>query len=162
MTVSPPELTEPEPAQAYAASSPPPRRGPRLVRIAPIVALVGLALAAAGFVVGLRPLRTPVQDCGTAFGFLLDGRVEEFGDPANPPAGLTRAEVEEANANPCQERAAHRALPGLVLLLAGGAISLGAVLAEVAWRFVHRRRAVPAAPAAATDEPLAAPPPSNA
>ncbi len=143
MTVPIPGLVEPDPAPDGAPEAP--RRAPAgLARVAPVVALVGLVLVAVGLVIGLRPLRTPIQDCGTSFGFLLDGRLDQFGDPDNPPRGTTEAQVQAANDTPCQERAAHRALPALVLIVAGTLVGLLAAATEAIWR-TARRRSAPAA-----------------
>jgi hypothetical protein len=107
-----------------------------------VVATIGAVVALVGIVVMLRPVSTPVQDCGTALGFLLDGGVNEFADPANPPAGLTAAQVTANNTRPCRERVADTARPGLALFLAGTLTATAAAITEVSvrgWRW-HRRR----------------------
>lgn len=108
------------------------------------VALAGLVVAFIGMAVLLRPLRTPIQDCGTAIGFLLDGRVDEVANPDDPPEGTTEADVADNNAERCQERAANRARPAGVAVVGGTLIALIAVLVEIIvrwrWRVAARRR----------------------
>ncbi len=89
------------------------------MRITAAVALLGVLVALVGLGLGLRPLATPTQDCGTAATFLLQGLPNEYVDPSNPPEGITRAEAEANNAEPCQERAGNRALPAGVLVVGG-------------------------------------------
>ncbi len=121
---------------APRGSQPP---GTRIVRATAAVALVGVLVALLGLALGLRPLATPTQDCGTAATFLLHGRVNEFVDPADPPAGITRAEAEANNAEPCQERAGNRALPAGLLVVGGTTVGVLALLTEAVVRFrVHR------------------------
>jgi hypothetical protein len=136
-----PESTAPV-ATAETADTPqtPPREpGARLVRVTAVVALVSVLLALVGLGLGLRPLATPTQDCGTAATFLLQGRVNEYVNPADPPSGITRAEAEANNAEPCQERAGNRALPAGVLLVGGTLVAAVAVLVESVVRFrLHR------------------------
>lgn len=114
-----------------------PPRPPATVRVTAWVALAGLVVAALGIVVLLRPLRTPIQDCGTAAGFLLDGRVDLVANPDDPPPGTTRADVLDNNAERCQERAANRARSAIVVVVVGALIGLTAVLVEavVRWRW---------------------------
>ncbi len=123
-------------------TTPPPRR-PTTVTVTAWVALVGLVVAFVGIGIMLLPLRTPTQDCGTAAGFLLDGRVDELINPDDPPAGITKAEALDNNANRCQERAANRARPAGVAVVAGTLLGLVAVLTEVGvrwrWRAATRR-----------------------
>ena len=135
---------EPPPPLPVTVMTPPPLRGARvpgarLVRITAAVALVGVLVALVGLALGLRPLATPTQDCGTAATFLLQGRANEYIDPANPPEGITRAEAEANNAEPCQERAGNRALPAGVMLVGGVTVAVVALLVEGAARFrLHR------------------------
>lgn len=131
----------PDGGMERSPSSAPARAANRPPRWAPIVACLGLVLAAAGFVIGLQPLDTPVQDCGTAFGFLLDGRIDVIADPAAPPNGLRADQVEAANANRCQERAGNRARPALTMIVVGVAIGLTAASGEAIWRRVIHSRA---------------------
>ncbi len=115
-----------------------------LFRISALVATIGVVIALVGIALMLRPVSTPVQDCGTALGFLLDGGVNEFADPTDPPEGLTAAEVSDNNTRPCRERVADTARPGLALFLAGTLGATGAAVTEVTargWRW-HRRRTV--------------------
>lgn len=120
----------------------PPRR-PTAVRVTAWVALAGLVVAFIGMAVLLRPLRTPIQDCGTAAGFLLDGRVDQVANPDDPPEGATKADVLDNNAERCQERAANRARPAGAAVVGGTLIALIAVLVEVIvrwrWRVASRR-----------------------
>jgi len=99
-------------------------------------------LAAVGLFVATRTVRTPLQDCGAAAAFLLDGRVDVVGDPDAPPAGATRADVVDNNGRRCQERAADQARPGALLILVGTGLGLAAAGAEalVRWRWRRRRR----------------------
>ena len=124
-----PEDPSPEPIDPRVAPAPAPPVGPRARRlhaVTVVVATVGVLIALVGLVWGTRPLATPTQDCGTAFSFLLEGRIDVFVDPADPPAGVTPSEAEANNAEPCQERSADRAKP------AAGVVVGGTVLAAVA------------------------------
>lgn len=112
----------------------PPRR-PTSVTVTAWVALAGLVVAFIGIGVLLLPLRTPLQDCGTAAGFLLDGRVDEVANPDDPPAGTTKADVLDNNATRCQERAANRARPAGMAVVGGTLVGLVAVLAEAGMRW---------------------------
>lgn len=116
---------------------PPPTR---LFRATAIVATVGVLVALLGLGLLLRPVRTPIQDCGTQIGFLLDGRANEYADPNNPPKGLTGEEVEAINANPCRSRVADKAKPAGVLLLVGVGSASGAALTEMGVRGLGWRR----------------------
>lgn len=124
--------------------TPPPLRGSRapgarLVRATAALSLVGVLVALLGIGLALRPLSTPTQDCGTAASFLLQGRANEFVDPSNPPEGITAAQAEANNAEPCQERAGNRALPAGALVVGGTVLGLVAVLVESVTRFrLHR------------------------
>lgn len=135
---------EPPPPLPVTVMTPPPLRGTRvpgarLVRITAAVALLGVLVALVGLGLGLRPLATPTQDCGTAATFLLQGRPNEYVDPSNPPEGITSAEAEANNAEPCQERAGNRALPAGLLLVGGITVAVVALLVEGAARFrLHR------------------------
>lgn len=99
-----------------------------LATLGVVVALVGVAILA-------LPVHSPLQDCGTAFGFLVDGRVDVYGDPANPPEGLTRAEVEATNAKPCRPRVADRARPAAVAILSGLVLAVAAAIVEIVVRW---------------------------
>lgn len=120
----------------------PPRR-PATVTVMAWVALVGLVVAFVGVGIMLLPLSTPTQDCGTAAGFLLDGRVDEVVNPDDPPAGITKDEALDNNANRCQERAANRARPAGLAVVGGTLLGLIAVLTEAVvrwrWRLASRR-----------------------
>lgn len=143
----PTELGETPPATAAAevptdvVVATPPARGSRFVRATAITALLGALLALAGIWVATRPVTTPVQDCGSAAAFLLDGRVDQLADPEDPPEGLTRAAVVDNNDRPCQERAAAQAGPGAVMIVAGTALGLLAGLVEALGRWWLRARA---------------------
>ena len=120
-----------------------PRRARRLEATA-VLATLGVVVALIGLALSARPLATPTQDCGTAFTFLVAGRVNEFVDPGNPPTGVTRAEAEANNAEPCQERAANRAVPAAVAVVAGTGLGLLAAGLEALFRLrlgraQHRR-----------------------
>jgi hypothetical protein len=117
------------------------RPGQRAVQITAITALAGVVAALVGLALVARPLRTPTQDCGTALTFLVSGGVNEYVDPSNPPEGITAADAEDNNADPCQERAGDRALPALLLVVGGTAIGVGALIAEWSLRDRMRRRA---------------------
>lgn len=113
---------------------------PTPLRITAGLAIVGVLLAAFGLYRATRTVETPVQDCGVAAAFILDGRVNEFADPDEPPAGLTAAQVRDNNDDPCQERAADQAGPGALLIVTGTAVGLGAVVVEALFRWRWRRR----------------------
>lgn len=100
-----------------------PRRARRL-QVTAAVATLGVVVALVGLGLSARPLATPTQDCGTALTFLAAGRVDEFVDPGNPPEGVTRAEAEANNDEPCQERAADRAVPAGLAVVGGTAVGL--------------------------------------
>ncbi|MCB0977071.1 MAG: hypothetical protein KDB02_06390 [Acidimicrobiales bacterium] len=102
--------------------------------------MAGIVAVLAGAWMATRTVETPVQDCGVAAVYLLDGRVDVLADPANPPEGLTAAQVKANNAEPCQERAANQARPGALLVLAGTAVGIVAALSETALRWRWRRR----------------------
>lgn len=133
------------------APTPPPEPRPdateqlrRLARVTPAVAVAGVVLALVGLAVAFAPLRTPVQDCGTAGTFLLDGRVDVAVDVAHPPKGVTRAEARSHAADPCQERAADRARPAAMAIFAGTLAGLAAAAVEVLARLRWHRRAATA------------------
>lgn len=115
---------------------------PRSIRITPIIAFVGVLLVLVGLLTLTRPVRTPLQDCGAAGAFILDGRVNEFADPNAPPDGLTADQVRANNRHPCQERAANRSRPAAAAIIAGTGAIGAAALAEVGirWRLRVRRR----------------------
>ena len=112
----------------------------RVVRVTSLVAFLGILLAVAGLVLAAQPLHTETQNCGTAGSFLLDGRVNEFVDPTQPPAGITSAEAKANNAEPCQERAANRAWPAGILVVAGTLVALLSLTGEFMVRAVAGRR----------------------
>ena len=158
------EPTEIDPPAAPAAPAPPAdvepdaepvparARGSRFVQVTAIAAVLGVIVALAGIWVATRPVSTPVQDCGAAAAFLLDGRVNVFADPEDPPVGLTRAQVVDNNDRPCQERAANQAAPGAVMIVAGTLIGLVAATVEVLGRWSLRHRARTSVPAPPTPE----------
>ncbi len=113
------------------------------------MATAGLILALVGVGLLARTVHTPLQDCGSVYGFLRNGRVNVVGDPANPPTGATKADVEATNASPCRHRVAAAALPSAVLIPLGTLVALIAVLVEVVARFGLRRRRRRAPPGAA-------------
>ncbi len=132
------------PSLPATTMTPPPLRGSwppgaKLVRATAIMGFLGVLVALAGLAVGLRPLSTPTQDCGTAASFLLRGKVNVYVDPSDPPKGTTRAEAEANNAEPCQERAANRAKPAGALVVGGTLVGVIALLVEWVVRFrLHR------------------------
>ncbi len=147
--------TTPPPHPATGAPGP-----PRVLHATAVVAAIGTVLALVGLALLLRPVQTPVQDCGTVAGFLLDGRTNELVDPANPPKGITRAEAEANNREPCRDRVADAAKPGAAIFVLGlvtatvaAAIELG--VRGALWR---RRRAARRRP---TTEPAPAPAPGE-
>lgn len=125
---------------AHDEVAPPLPARPRTIQITAIAALAGVLVALAALAYVATPLRTPIQDCGTAATFLLDGRVNVFANPDDPPAGATGADVQANNETPCQERAANRALPGAVVIFAGTLVALGALLVEFFVRLRLSRR----------------------
>lgn len=137
----------PEPVGTYAApvtsdAHRPAPETPAALRITAIVGFLGLLLVLGGLFLLSRPVRTPVQDCGAAGAFLLDGRMNRFVDPADPPAGVSETDAIDNNTHPCQERAANRARPAAVILVIGTSITVVAGLTEVGlrWRLRNRRR----------------------
>ncbi len=143
---APRPAASPEPSSWPVPSSPAGPRRSRAVRATAVIALLGVLVALAGAALAALPLRTPTQDCGTALTFLLDGRMNQFVDPASPPAGTTRAEAEANNAEPCQERAANRARPAGALLVGGTLVALVALAVEVVVRLSAHRRPPAAVP----------------
>jgi hypothetical protein len=139
VTVVPPTALEAEPPVGPAAAAPRPPR-PRLLDVTAIVAALGVLAALAGVIVLALPVRSPLQDCGSTFSFLYDGRTDTLGDPANPPKGATKADVEATNARPCRPRVAARAKVAAILLLGGLAVAFGSIIVEVGARIVLRRR----------------------
>lgn len=131
--------TEPSEPAAPARATPVARPHRPVMRATAVVAVLGAVAALVALALLARPLETPTQDCGTAVGFLLDGRVNEFADPADPPAGASRADAEANNAQPCQSRAADRAKPAGALLVAGTAVGVTAALVEATVRLRRRR-----------------------
>lgn len=146
--------TTPPPHPATGAPGP-----PRVLRATAIVAAVGTLVALVGLALLLRPVQTPVQDCGTVAGFLLDGRTNEFVDPADPPKGVTRAEAEANNREPCRDRVADAAKPGAAIFVLGLVTATVAATLEVGvrgalWR--RRRAARRNPPATEPSEPAGA------
>ena len=142
MSHAPTEPTDASPAAAVDAPSND-RLGPtRLQRTTAIVATIGVAVALIGLVTMLRPVQTPLQDCGTTLTFLLDGRVNEFGDPNDPPKGLTADEVTANNDRPCRVRVGAQAKPAGVLIAGGIVAAVGAGATEITARMVAWRRRV--------------------
>ncbi len=125
--------------RAYAGNVPASTTS-RVVHVTSLVAFLGILLAVAGLALAARPLHTETQDCGTAGSFLLDGRVNEFVDPAQPSAGITSAEAKANNAEPCQDRAANRAWPAGILVVAGTLVALLSLTGELTVRAVAGRR----------------------
>ena len=113
------------------------------MRLTAVFALMGVLLAFVGIALAARPLHTETQDCGSAGSFLLDGRVNEFVDPANPPTGVTSAEAKANNVQPCQQRAANRGWPAGILVVGGTFAALTALIAEVIVRATFGRRRTP-------------------
>lgn len=113
---------------------------PRSLRVTAIVAFIGFLLVVWGLVVVSRPVRTPLQDCGSPAAFLIDGRVHRWVDPSDPPEGVTEAEIAEHDAHPCQERAANRARPAALALIAGLIVIGGAAATEAILRWRLRGR----------------------
>ncbi|HEX2575068.1 MAG TPA: hypothetical protein VHK88_01880 [Aquihabitans sp.] len=137
-------MTAPAPPSPPVAAPPAAPPGSRTVRLTAAVALVGVLVAVVALGLALRPLETPTQDCGTALTYLLDGRIDELVDPEDPPAGVTRAEAQANNREPCQERAAARALPAGAALVGGTLVAVVAVGIEFVVRLrlagAHRRQ----------------------
>lgn len=131
----PPTVTTPA-----AAPSPPRRRG--VLRATAVVATVGVLVALVGVVVLALPVHAPLQDCGTTFTYLFDGKVDTLGDPAKPPKGHSSADVRANNAKTCHDRVVDKAKPAAVLLLGGLAVALAATATEMAarWRLSRRDR----------------------
>lgn len=136
-------MTAPAPASASSASDPDPRHGapPRtgLVRVAPVVALVGVLVALVGVALVSRPLSTPTQDCGTALTFLLDGEPNQWVSVDDPPEGVTSDQARDNNDHPCQERAANQARPAAALVFVGTFVGVTAAASEVVVRILDRR-----------------------
>lgn len=120
------------------APEPPPRTG--LLRVAPLVALLGVVAALVGVGLVLRPLSTPTQDCGTALTFLLDGEPNQWVSVDDPPEGVTPEQARDNNEHPCQERAANQARPAAALAFVGTFVALVAAISEIAVRIADRRR----------------------
>lgn len=111
-----------------------------LIRATALVATIGLLAAIVGIALLARTVHSPLQDCGTVYGFLRYGRTDVSADPANPPKGVSRAQVDATNAKPCRPRVADRARPSAALILGGTAMALAASLTEAIARGVARRR----------------------
>ena len=137
-----------------------PRRR-RVARVVGAVAFGAIIIALLGVALLLRPLATPVQDCGTAASFLLRGGANQYADPDRPPKGVTRDEALANNANPCQEQAANRARPAMVLVLGGVLTAVVALVVEwvlrIRWHRADTRRPTSEGDAASADGPAEAP-----
>ena len=136
-------IADPPPPPA-AVAGPPPRPGPRprphgVLRWTALVATVGVVVALVGVGVLALPVHSPLQDCGSTFSFLYDGRTDVMGDPANPPKGHTRAEVEATNRTPCRPRVADRAQVAGGLLLSGLLVAVVASGVEMTVRLGSQR-----------------------
>jgi len=114
-------------------------RAGTLLTVTAISGFLGILLALGGVAWLARPLATPTQDCGTAFSFLSEGKLNVYVDPANPPKGITAAEAEANNAKPCQALAGDRARPAAGLVMIGTASALLAAIVELAARTRRRR-----------------------
>lgn len=125
-------------AVAPLAAGPPSRRG--VLSFTAPLATLGVLAALVGVVLLALPVHSPLQDCGSSFGFLIDGRSDLFGDPAAPPKGASRADVEATNARPCRPRVATRAKPAAFLIPGGVVAGVGAATTEVAVRWRRSRR----------------------
>lgn len=152
MTVLDPNVPLPDPPASPDAGPDEPRpdvgtdprpRRPRLLDATAIAATVGVVAALVGVVALALPVQSPIQDCGTTFAFLREGRLDTYADPADPPKGTTRAEVEAAMAKPCRDRAADRARTAAYALAGGLMVVIGAVLVEVVARARLRRHRNP-------------------
>lgn len=129
---------------AVSPPAEPSRSAPHgLVRATAAIATVGVVVALVGLALLLRPVSTPTQDCGTALGFLLDGRVNEMVSVTDPPDGITQAAAAANQARPCRTRVVDQAAPALVLFGAGLVAAVGAALVEITVRSIgwYRRRA---------------------
>lgn len=139
--------TPPPAAAAAPAVAPATAEAPRptgILRATAIIATIGVVVALLGLGLMFLPVQTPTQDCGTAIGFLLDGRVNELVSPTDPPKGTTPAEAKANNANPCRSRVADRTKPAAVLFGAGLVAAVGAAGTEIGIRttwWLRRRRA---------------------
>lgn len=150
---------------ADVEAAPPPQGGRDRapLRVPAVVTVVGLVVAAVGAVIGFWPLSTPTQDCGTAASFMIQGRVNVFVNPDNPPEGITPDEARANNAEPCQERAANRGLIALALVVGGALAGVVSVITEATirlrsrlrWRRLHRT----SPPVAVFSDPAAPPRP---
>ena len=135
-------IDEPEAETTAAAVGPvAPLPGARTVRTTALVAFVAIVIALLGMVALTRPLKTPTQDCGTPISFLTRGKQNVFVDPSSPPKGITKAEAEANNDQPCQERAFNRALPAGIVVVAGTFVALIALVVEFVVRYRYGRAA---------------------
>ena len=124
-----------------SSAQPEPTPSPRLHAVTVLVATLGVVVALVGLFIGTRPLSTPTQDCGTSFSFLLDGRVNQYVDPANPPEGIDAGEARANNDEPCQERAADDARPAGALVVGGTFVAAAAAVVDLSVRGIRRYRA---------------------
>lgn len=137
---APPTDDPPVDLQASAPARP---RPTGVLRATAVVATLGVVVALLGLGLLLRPVTTPLQDCGTTLRFLLDGGVNEYANPDEPPRGLTADEVRSNNERPCRVRVADAAQVPLVMFAAGLVVSTAAAVAELSvrgWRWRQRRR----------------------
>jgi hypothetical protein len=113
-----------------------------LLGLTAIVATAGVVVMLIGLGLALRTVHSPIQDCGTVAGFLLDGRSDRLVDPSDPDDGITRSAAEAAIRRGCHERVTDAAkAPGV--LMAGGLVvavlGAGTEVVDRSWRR-HRRR----------------------
>lgn len=122
------------------SSSAVPAHRRRAFEVTALIATAGVVAALVGVAVLAIPVRSPLQDCGSPFAFLYDGRTDVTGDPARPPEGASPADVKATNARPCRPRVADRARPAAALLGVGTTFALGATVTETVIRWRARRR----------------------
>lgn len=121
------EPPAPAPAAGQAPTTPA-RTG--ILRATALVATVAVVLALVGIGLLLLPVSTPAVDCGTAYSYLADGRFDRPVDPAAPPEGVTAAEAEANNAEPCHDRVVAKARPAGLMIVGGTLVGLIVVVAE--------------------------------
>jgi hypothetical protein len=109
-----------------------------------IVATVGVVVALLGIALSTRTVHSPIQDCGSAARFLLDGRSDVFADPGDPDDGFTRAQAEAGNARGCRARVADAIRVPAYLATGGLGLAVVAGITEAvarSWGRHRRRRA---------------------
>lgn len=146
----PPAPDAPAPAGPAPDAAPARPAAHGVVAATAVIATIGVVVALIGLGLMLRTVSTPTQDCGTSLAFLLQGRVNVFVSVDDPPEGITSAEAEANNAEPCRDRVADQVKPAAVLFVAGLIAAVGAALTEVVIRSVgwlRRRKAARAADA---------------